>query len=169
MYHRRFEEQLAGRSINAAKATAGLQALDPAVCLCILSNPWRPCLLLLFCLALLPTSQLAKPLSRGCSPNFLFGDNLMYSPAIINPEQAFQPLPSGSDHFDLVLPLQSFSKGNPSLVEISPCSDLSQLNLNTSEQDSSLILETTLSTQNDHHPLVFWSRPSFRARSRRWI
>ena len=93
----------------------------------------------------------------------------MYSPAIIATEQAFQPLPSGKDRFNLVLPLQSFSKGNPSLVEISPCSDLSQLNLNTSEQDSSLILETTLITQNDHHPLVFWSKPNFRARSRRWI
>ena len=93
----------------------------------------------------------------------------MYSPAIINPEQAFQPLPSRSDRFNLVLPLHSFSEGDPSLVEISPCSDLSQLNLNTSEQDSSLILETTLSTQNDHHPKVFWSKPNFRARSRRWI
>ena len=169
MYHRRFEEQLAGRSINAAKATAGLQALDPAVCLCILSNPWRPCLLLLFCLALLPTSQLVKPLSSGCSPNFLFGDNLMYSPAIINPEQAFQPLQSGSDRLNLVLPLQSFFQGNPSLVEISPCSGLGPTDLNTYDQGSSLLLNSNLSAQTDHHPLVFWSTPNFRARSRRWI
>ena len=93
----------------------------------------------------------------------------MYSPAIIAIEQAFQPLPSGKERFNLVLPLQSFSKGNPFLVEISPCSDLSQLNLNTSEQDSSLILETTLSTQNDHHPLVFWSTHNSVERSGRWI
>ena len=35
----------------------------------------------------------------------------MYSPAIIATEQAFQPLPSGKDRFNLVLPLQSFSRG----------------------------------------------------------
>ena len=169
MYHRRFEEQLAGRSINAAKATAGLQALDPAVCLCILSNPWRPCLLLLFCLSLLTSSQLVKLHSRGCSPNFLFGDNLMYSPATINPEQAFQPLPSGKDRFNLVLPLQSFSEGNSSLVEISPYSGLGPIDLNTYEQNSSLLLDSNLSTQTDHHPLVFWSRPNSVERSGRWI
>ena len=156
MYYRRFEEQLAGRSINAAKATAGLQALDPAVCLCILSNPWRPCLLLVSYLALLTTIKPAKSLSRGCSPNILFGDNLMYSPAIINPEQAFQPLPSGSDHFDLVLPLQSFSEGNPSLVEISPCLGLGPIDLNTYDQGSSLLLVSNLSPMTDRHPLVFW-------------
>ena len=82
----------------------------------------------------------------------------MYLPAISATEQASQPFPSGKDRFNLVHPLQSFSEGNPFLVEISPCSDLSQLNFNTSEQDSFLILETTLSTQNDHPPLVFWSK-----------
>ena len=44
----------------------------------------------------------------------------MYSPAIIATEQAFQPLQSGKDRFILVLPLQSFSEGNPSLVEVPP-------------------------------------------------
>ena len=165
MYYRRFEEQLAGRSINAAKATAGLQALDPAVCLCILSNPWRPCLLLLFCLSLLTSSQLVKPHSRGCSPNFLFGDNLMYSPATIATEQAFQPLPSGSDRLNLVIPLQSFSEGNPFLVEISPCLGLGPIDLNTYEQDSSLLLDTTLSGQTSLPPTAFWSRPNSLERS----
>ena len=62
----------------------------------------------------------------------------MYSPAIIATEQAFQLLPSGSDRFDLVLPLHSFSEGAPFLVEISPCSGLGPIDLNTYEQDSSL-------------------------------
>ena len=79
----------------------------------------------------------------------------MYSSAIINPEQAFHPLPSGSDRFILVLPLNSFSEGAPFLVEIPPYSDLSQLYLNTSEQDSSLLLDSNLSPQTDRHPLVF--------------
>ena len=89
----------------------------------------------------------------------------MYSPAIINPEQAFQPLPSGKDRFNLVLPLQSFSEGNPSLVEISPCTGLGPTDLNTSEHDGSQVLDTTLSPQTDHHPLVFWSRPNSLERS----
>ena len=63
----------------------------------------------------------------------------MYSPAIINPEQAFQPLQSGKDRFNLVHPLHSFSEGNPLLVEISPYSGLGPIDLNTYEQDLSLI------------------------------
>ena len=93
----------------------------------------------------------------------------MYSPAIINPEQAFQLLPSDSDRFDLVLPLQSFSEGNPFLAEISPCSDLSQLDLNNYDQGSSLPLDSNLSAQTDRHPLVFWSTPNSVERSGRWI
>ena len=89
----------------------------------------------------------------------------MYSPAIINPEQAFQPLPSGSDHFDLVLPLQSFCEGNPFLVEISPCLGLSLIDLNTYDQGSSLPLDSNLGAQTDRHPLVFWSRPNSLERS----
>ena len=89
----------------------------------------------------------------------------MYSPAIINPEQAFQPLPSGSDHFDLVLPLQSFCEGNPFLVEISPCSGLGLIDLNHYDQGSSLPLDSNLSSQTDRHPLVFWSTPNFLERS----
>ena len=79
----------------------------------------------------------------------------MYSPAIIAIEQAFQPLPSGSDRLKLVPPLQSFCEGNPFLVEISPCSGLGPINLNTYDQDYSLLLDTTLSAQTEHHSLVF--------------
>ena len=89
----------------------------------------------------------------------------MYSPAIINPEQAFQPLPSGSDHFDLVLPLQSFCEGNPFLVDTSPCSGLGLIDLNPYDQGSSLPLDSNLSAQTDRHPLVFWSRPNSLERS----
>ena len=89
----------------------------------------------------------------------------MYSPAIISPEQTVQPLPSGSDRLNLVLPLHSFCEGNPFLVEISPCSGLGPIDLNTYEQDSSLLLDTTLSTQTDRHPLVFWSKPNSLKRS----
>ena len=89
----------------------------------------------------------------------------MYSPAIINPEQAFHPLPSRSDRFNLVLPLQSFSEGNPSLVEISPCSGLGPIDLNPYEQLPSLIFDTTLSAQTEHHTIVFWSRPNSLERS----
>ena len=93
----------------------------------------------------------------------------MYSPAIITSEQVFQPLPSGSDRLDLVIPLQIFSEGNPSLVEISPCTGLGPIDLNASEQDGSQVLDTTLSSQTDHHPLVFWSTHNSVERSGRWI
>ena len=89
----------------------------------------------------------------------------MYSPATIATEQAFQPFPSGSDRCNLVLPLHSFCEGNPFLVHVAPYSDLSQLGLNSSEQDSSLLLDSTLSAQTDRHPLVFWSTPNSLERS----
>ena len=93
----------------------------------------------------------------------------MYLPAIITTEKAFHPLPSGKDRFNLVLPLHSFSEGNPSLVEISPCLGLGPIDLNAYEQDGSQILDTTLSSQTDHHPLVFWSTSNSVERSGRWI
>ena len=93
----------------------------------------------------------------------------MYSPAIITTEKAFQAFPSGSDRLNLVLPLQSFCEGNPFLVEISPCTGLGPIDLNASEQDGSQVLDTTLSPQTDHHPLVFWSTPNSVERSGRWI
>ena len=84
----------------------------------------------------------------------------MYSSAIINPEQAFHPLPSGSDRFILVLPLNSFSEGAPFLVEIPPYSGLSPMNLNASEQVPSLILDTTLNVQTSPPPASFCSKPN---------
>ena len=93
----------------------------------------------------------------------------MYLPAISATEQAFQLLSSGSDRFELVRPLHNFSEGNPFLVEISPCTGLGPIDLNASEQDGSQVLDTTLSPQTDHHPLVFWSTPNSVERSGRWI
>ena len=89
----------------------------------------------------------------------------MYSPAIITTEKAFQPFPSGSDRFNLVLPPHSLSEGNPFLVEISPCSGLGPIDLNTSDQGSSLPLDSNLSPQIDRHPPVFWSKPNSLERS----
>ena len=79
----------------------------------------------------------------------------MYSPAIITTENAFQLFPSGSDRLNLVLPLHSFCEGNPFLVEISPCTGLGPIDLNTSDQGSSLLMDSNLSLQTDRHPLVF--------------
>ena len=93
----------------------------------------------------------------------------MYLPAIITTEKAFQPFPPGKDRFNLVLPLHSFSEGAPFLAEISPCLDLGPIDLNASEQDGSQVLDTTLSSQTDHHPLVFWSTHNSVERSGRWI
>ena len=89
----------------------------------------------------------------------------MYLPAIITTEKAFQPFPSGSDRLNLVLPLHSFCEGNPFLVEILPCSGLGPIDLNTYDQGSSLLLDSNLSPQTDHHPLVFWSQPNSLERS----
>ena len=89
----------------------------------------------------------------------------MYSPVIITSEQAFHPLPSRSDRLNLVLSLHSFSEGTPFLVEIPPYSGLGPMDLNTYEQDSSLLLDTTLSGQTSPPPAVFWSRPNSLERS----
>ena len=89
----------------------------------------------------------------------------MYSPAISTTEQAFQPFLSGKDRFNLVHPLHSFSEGNPFLVEISPCSGLGPIDLNTYDQGSSLPLDSNLSPQIDRHPIVFWSKPNSLERS----
>ena len=89
----------------------------------------------------------------------------MYSPAIINPEQAFQLLPSGSDRFNHVLPVHSFYEGSPFFVEISPCTGLGPIDLNNYDQGSSLLLDSNLSPHTDHYPLVFWSTPNSVERS----
>ena len=93
----------------------------------------------------------------------------MYLPAISATEQAFQPFPYGQDRFNLVHPLHSFCEGNPFLVEISPCSGLGPIDLNTYDQGSSLPLDSNLSAQIDRHPLVFWSKPNSLERSGRSI
>ena len=79
----------------------------------------------------------------------------MYSPAIINPEQAFHPLPSGKNRFNLVLPLHSFSEGAPFLFEILPCSGLGPIDLNAAEQFGSQVLDTTLSPPDRPSPSSF--------------
>ena len=89
----------------------------------------------------------------------------MYSPAIINPEQAFQPLLSSKDCFGLLPPLHSFSEGAPSLAEIPPYSGLGPMDLNASEKVPSLILDTTLSGHTSPPPAAFWSRPNSLERS----
>ena len=89
----------------------------------------------------------------------------MYSPAIITTENAFQLFPSGSDRLNLVLPLHSFSEGAPFLVEISPCSGLGPIDLNTYDQCTSLLLDSNLSPQTDCHLLVFWSNPNSEQKS----
>ncbi len=76
---------------------------------------------------------------------------------------------SGSDRFNLVRPLHSYSEWNSFLVEISPCSGLGPIDLNTYEQDSSLLLDTTLSGQTSPPPAAFWSRLNSLERSGRWI
>ena len=89
----------------------------------------------------------------------------MYSPAIITTEKAFQPLLSSKDRLNFVLPLNSFSEGDPSLVEISPYFSFGQIDFNASAQGSFLILDTTLSTQTEHPSLVFGSTPDYQERS----
>ena len=79
----------------------------------------------------------------------------MYSPAIINPEQAFQPSPFGKDRLNLVLPLHSFSEGDPFLVEIPPYSGFGPMDLNAAAKEPSLILDTTLSAQTSPTPASF--------------
>jgi len=73
--------------------------------------------------------------------------------------QAFQPLTSGKDSFDLLLPHHSSSEGAPFLVEIPPYSGLSPMNLNASEQVPSL-LDTTLNVQTSPPPVSFCSKPN---------
>ena len=89
----------------------------------------------------------------------------MYLPAIITTEKAFQPFPSGSNRFNLVLPLHSFSEGDPFVVEIPPYFSFGQIDFNASAQGSFLILDTTLSTQTEHPSLVFGSTPDYQERS----
>ena len=89
----------------------------------------------------------------------------MYSPSIITTEPALLPLPVAKDFISSVLPLDSFSEGTLLLVEIQSFSGLGPMDLNPPEQDSSLILDSTLSSQTDHRPGIFRSKSHHQARS----
>ena len=89
----------------------------------------------------------------------------MYSPSIITTEPAQLPLPVAEGFISSVLFLDSFSKGIPLLVEIQSFSGLCPMDLNPPEQDSSLILDSTLSAQTDHRPVIFRSKSHHQARS----
>ena len=89
----------------------------------------------------------------------------MYSPSIITTEPALLPLPVAKGFISSVLPLDSFSEGTPLLVGIQSSSGLVPMDLNPPEQDSSLILDSTLSAQTDHHSVTFWSKSHHQARS----
>ena len=89
----------------------------------------------------------------------------MYSPSIITTDPALLPLPVAKGFISSVLPLDSFSEGTPLLVEIKSFSGLVLTDLNPPEQDSSLILDSTLSFQTDHRPVIFWSKFHRQARS----
>lgn len=82
----------------------------------------------------------------------------MYSPAIITTEQASHPLASGNDSFNPIPPLNGFSEGNPILVEITPCSDIGQIGFTVTSEDSSLLLDSTMSAQASPHSAIFWSK-----------
>ena len=89
----------------------------------------------------------------------------MYSPSIITTEPALLHLPVAKGFISSVLPLDSFSEETPLLVEIQSFSGLCPMDLNPPEQDSSLILDSTLSSQTDDHPVIFWSKSHYQARS----
>ena len=89
----------------------------------------------------------------------------MYLPSIITTEPALLPLPVAKGFISSVLPLDSFSEGTPLLVEIQSFSGLGPMDLNPPEQDSSLILDSTLSFQTDHRPVIFWSKSNDQVRS----
>ena len=89
----------------------------------------------------------------------------MYSPSIITTESALLPLPVAKGFISSVLFLDSFSEGNPLLFEIQSFFGLGPTDHNPPEQDSSLILDSTLSSQAGHHPVIFWSKSHRQARS----
>ena len=89
----------------------------------------------------------------------------MYSPSIITTEPALLPLPVAKGFFSSVLSLDSFSEGTPLLVEIQSFFGLGPMDLNPLKQDSALMLNSSLSAQTDHHPVIFWSKFHHQARS----
>ena len=89
----------------------------------------------------------------------------MYSPSIITTEPALLPLPVAKGLNSSALPLDSFSEGTPCLVEIEPLTISGLLTFANFEYDTSLILNSSLSAQTDHHPVIFWSKSHHQARS----
>ncbi len=82
----------------------------------------------------------------------------MYSPSIITTEPALLPLPVAKGLISSTLTLDSFSEGTPCLVEIEPIITSGLLTFTNFEYDTSLILNSSLSAQTNHHPLIFWSK-----------
>ena len=89
----------------------------------------------------------------------------MYSPSIIITEPALLPLPVAKGLISSPLPLDSFSEGTPCLVEIEPIITSGLLTFTDFGYDSSLILNSSLSAQTDHHPVIFWSKSNDQVRS----
>jgi hypothetical protein len=89
----------------------------------------------------------------------------MSSPTIITTDQASHPLASGNDRFNLLPPLNGFSEGNPILVGIPHCSGIGQVGFTVTSEDSSLLLDSTLSAQSSHQPVIFWSKSNDQVRS----
>ena len=88
----------------------------------------------------------------------------MYSPSIITTEPALLPLPVAKGLISSTLTLDSFSEGTPCLVEIEPIITSGLLTFTNFEYDTSLILNSSLSAQTNHHPLIFWSKSNDQVR-----
>ena len=89
----------------------------------------------------------------------------MYSPSIITTEPALLPLQVAKGLNSSALPLDSFSEGTPCLVEIEPLTISGLFTFTNFEYDTSLILNSSLSAQTDHHPVIFWSKSNDQVRS----
>jgi len=88
----------------------------------------------------------------------------MYSPSIITTEPALLPLPVAKGLISSTLTLDSFSEGTPCLLEIEPIITSGLLTFTNFEYDTSLILNSSLSAQTNHHPLIFWSKSNDQVR-----
>ena len=89
----------------------------------------------------------------------------MYSPSIITTEPAILPLPVAKGLISSTLLQDSFSEGTPCLVEIEPLTISGLLTFSNFGYDTSLILNSSLSAQTDHHPVIFWSKSNDQVRS----
>ena len=89
----------------------------------------------------------------------------MYSPSGTAPEPSFLPDSQNSEHDHSLPSLGELPKGTPCLVEIPPIADEGLIQFTFLDEDSSLILSSTLGAQNNQHALVFWSKPNPQTRS----